>query len=159
MHIGYDNNIRYYLLLHLNWMGRNGPELHSVNEERDLKGCFQTIICSGVAGRGGPGVRTPPPPPELPSGAHAKSKNPVRIFFVEGGGVGATDGELARTPPEPPNPPTPLNICIRKANKVLDMANDSFRTWTKQVFFCSIKDSSDRTWNMLFVIVIHKHGY
>ena len=38
---------------------------------------------SGVAGRGGPGVWTPP---ELPSGVHAKRKNLVRIFVEEVGG-------------------------------------------------------------------------
>ena len=63
---------------------------------------------SGVAGRGG-GSRGPDPP-ELPSGVHAKRKNPLRIFFVERGvgGYTAADDELARTPPEPLNPPTPL---------------------------------------------------
>ena len=52
-----------------------------------------------------------PDPPELPSGVHAKRKIPVRIFFLEGGGVGgytAADDELTRTPPEPSNLPTPL---------------------------------------------------
>ena len=43
------------------------------------------FLPSGVAGRGGPGVRTPP---ELPSGVYAKRKNPVRILFVRGWGVG-----------------------------------------------------------------------
>jgi len=29
-----------------------------------------------------------PDPPEVPSAVHAKCKNPVRIFFLEGGGYG-----------------------------------------------------------------------
>jgi len=43
--------------------------------------------CSGVAGRKGGGSKCPDPP-ELSSGVHAKRKNPLRIFFVEGGGRG-----------------------------------------------------------------------
>ena len=63
------------------------------------------------------GIRTPLPP-ELPSGVHAKRKNPVRIFFSEGGGIGgytAADDELTRTPPEPSNQPTPLTVESRRA--------------------------------------------
>ena len=44
---------------------------------------FKKNDCSGVAGRGVQGSG-PPPPPELPSGVHAKRKNPVTIFFSEG---------------------------------------------------------------------------
>jgi len=56
---------------------------------------------SGVAITGG--CRGPDPPPsELPSGVHEKSKNQVTIFFVEGvEGYRTADDELARTPPEP----------------------------------------------------------
>ena len=45
-------------------------------------------LCSGVAGQGGPGVRTPP---ELSSGVYAKRKNPVIIFSYRGVGVGGLD--------------------------------------------------------------------
>ena len=53
---------------------------------------------SGVAGRGGPGVRTPP---ELPSGVHAKRKSPVRIFFVRGRGGRGLGSHWWRTRPDP----------------------------------------------------------
>jgi len=59
-----------------------------------------------------------PDPPELPSGVHAKCKNPVRILFRTGGGVTAADDELARTHPEPSNPPTPLST-LRLKLKIL----------------------------------------
>ena len=39
-------------------------------------------LCLDNAG----GSRGPDFPPELPSGVHAKRKNPVTIFFVEGVG-------------------------------------------------------------------------
>ena len=42
---------------------------------------------SGVAGRGDPGVRTPPP--ELPSGVHAKRKKSGENFLCKGGGAGS----------------------------------------------------------------------
>jgi len=60
----------------------------------------------GVAGRGVQGSG----PPELPSGVHAKRKNPVRIFFPTGG-VGSCTlmTNSPGPPPEPYNPPTPLN--------------------------------------------------
>ena len=41
-------------------------------------------ICSGVAGRGSPGVWTPPPEPS--EATHANRVNPVRNFFVVGVG-------------------------------------------------------------------------
>ena len=72
-------------------------------------GWFVRSLCIGIAGRGIQGSG----PPELPSGVHAKRKNPVRIFFSEGGGGGytAADDELTRTPPEPSNPPIYIRRC------------------------------------------------
>jgi len=55
--------------------------------------------------RSWPGGGSRGPPPELHSEIHAKrKKNPVRIFFIQGWGVGgqtAADDELGRTPSKP----------------------------------------------------------
>ena len=69
---------------------------------------------SGVAGQGGPGVRTPPP--ELPSGVHAKRQNLIRLF-VQGVGVGGARQPLMTNSPGPPEPsslPTPLYTNSRR---------------------------------------------
>jgi len=59
-----------------------------------------SLPASGVAGW---------EPPGLPSGVHAKRKNPVRTFFVEGsGGLGSHWWRTRPDPLEPSNPPVPL---------------------------------------------------
>jgi len=52
---------------------------------------FPLYVCTPcVCMEGGGGVQGFGPPSELSSGVHAKRKNPVRIFFVEGGrGLGS----------------------------------------------------------------------
>jgi len=71
---------------------------------------------SGVAGQGGPGVRTPL---SCPLGSMWN----VQIrwdFFVQGGRSGsqiAADDENARTPPEPSNQPTPLTAGDRSRSQ------------------------------------------
>jgi len=51
---------------------------------------------SGVAGQGGPGVRTPPP--ELSSGVHVKHKNPMRFFSCRGVVTGARQPMMTKLP-------------------------------------------------------------
>jgi len=55
-------------------------DVHSVN--------IIVLIVDLRQRRSWPGGSRGPDPPELPSGVHAKYKNPLRIFFVRGG-VGA----------------------------------------------------------------------
>ena len=82
------------------------PPVHHPNQPYQEAHKLLLITCP--RGSRGPDP-PPPPPPELPSGVHAKHKNPVRIFFVEGvWGYTAAVDELAQTPSEPSNPPMPL---------------------------------------------------
>ena len=64
-------------------------------------------VYSGVAGQGGPGVRTPP---ELP-GIHEKRKNPVRIFSYRVMGVGARQPLMTNSPGPLLNIQTRLRRC------------------------------------------------
>jgi len=62
--------------------------LSYVRSISDRRACIATL----------PLFRRVADPPELPSGVHAKRKNPVRIFFVKGEGLGS---HWWRTRPDP----------------------------------------------------------
>jgi len=75
-----------YHLLYVVFAGREGRSC--APENRDVNGKFRMIISPHSQRRSWPGRGSRgSDPPELPSGVHAKRKNPVRIFRT-GGGVG-----------------------------------------------------------------------
>jgi len=91
-----------------------------VNSEISLKlqqHCLQTIpTCSGVGGwGGGPGVCT-----RAAQWVHAKCKNPVRIFFVEGGRVGSRQPLMTNSPGLPLNLQTRLRRCLLLLAKLVN---------------------------------------